>query len=119
MIKEYFISYVQTRIKNLSLEEKKRILDNAKDEWIPSIINDVFNDKTFCNKCNKYSNTSDFKETHQREYRQEYTYTDAGYGDNDRYGEVEYLVYYNECPLCQAKKQIKKVFKKVVWEGGR
>lgn len=66
-----------------------------------------------------YSLQKDFKEEVNTEIRRETTYTDAGYGDDDKIGDVEYRITYSICPLCQKKTQENKMFIRILWEKGR
>lgn len=53
-----------------------------------------------CSHCGKLTLYKDVKEVSRKEYRIETTYTDAGYGDDDRTGKVWYLNFYRVCPHC-------------------
>ena len=53
----------------------------------------------------KYVSEKKFKKEVIKEIRRETTYRDAGYGDDDMTGDVEYLIEYIVCPLCGHKKQ--------------
>ena len=53
-----------------------------------------------CPGCKKLSLYKDVKEVSRKEFRIETTYTDSGYGDDDRTGKVWYLNFYRVCPHC-------------------
>lgn len=103
----------------MSLESKEELLLKMKSIWIPSIINDIKKNYKKCPNCKKYSLKSKFKTLHQSETRIETTYTDCGYGDDDKYGEVEYMIMYEECPLCNNKTKVKKEYSRIIWEKNR
>lgn len=44
--------------------------------------------------------TSSFDIVNRKEFRIETTYTDSGYGDDDRTGKVWYYNFYRVCPHC-------------------
>jgi hypothetical protein len=119
MNKKEFIQYIKTSINNLSIEKQIEILKKIQEEYIPSTIKEILKNKIFCRSCKKYSNSSKFKIITKQESRIKTTYTDAGYGDNDMYGEVEYLVKYRICPLCGFEEEIDKTYLRTLWEKGR
>jgi len=83
----------------LPIEEKLKILNNfAKKitEEKKSILDNAF----YCGRCETYHHKSDVKTTSRHETRHELTYADAGYGDDDMYGDVTYLFVYKICPNC-------------------
>ena len=100
MNKKEFTSYIKTNINNLSIEKQIEILNKIQEEYVPYIQERILKNKILCCNCDKYSNKVKFKTITKQENRIETTYTDAGYGDNDMYGGVEYLVKYRICPLC-------------------
>lgn len=95
------------------------ILEKIQKKWTPDIINDKLKKYKLCKKCHMYSLQKDFKEEVNKEIRRETTYTDAGYGDDDKIGDVEYMITYSICPLCQKKTQEDKIFIRILWEKGR
>lgn len=58
---------------------------------------------TRCQECRKHSKTEEFETQCATETQVECTYTDAGYGDDDCYGDVTYLNTYSICPKCGHK----------------
>ena len=72
-----------------------------------------------CNHCNKYCLKKDCKRQDIREVRVETTFTDCGYGDDDKMGEVEYLVTYSICPRCGGKQQTSKLYLRTICEWNR
>ena len=69
-----------------------------------------------CPNCGKYSLIKKYKDEYEKKTNIENTYTDAGYGYNDRYGEVEYVYHYLVCPNCGDKKVIYKNYIRTIWE---
>ena len=93
----------------LPIEEKLKRLDDFKDRIIEekrSILEDAF----YCEKCKTYHYKSDVKTDSRKETRNELTYTDAGYGDDDMYGDVTYLLLIDICPNCGYEKVKKKYY---------
>lgn len=95
------------------------LLEKIQKKWIPEIINSKLKKYKLCKQCHKYSLQKDFKKEITKEIRRETTYTDAGYGDDDRIGDVEYMVTYSICPLCQKKSQEDKMFMRLLGEKRR
>lgn len=63
-----------------------------------------------CPGCKKLSLYKDVKEVSHKEFRIETTYTDSGYGDDDRTGKVWYLNFYMVCPHCNKETFKNRVF---------
>ncbi len=104
MKKKDFTDYLKNILKDLPLEKQKLILEKIRKEWLPEYINNKFINYSLCEKCGKYSLTKSFQTTSKKEIFTETTYTDAGYGDTDKIGEVEYLIHYSICPICSHEK---------------
>lgn len=94
----------------LCLEKQIELLTKIQKVWIPKLINKKLKNYTICSKCKKYSLTKNFKSIDEVETFTETTYTDAGYGDDDKIGEVTYLITYAICPKCGNKKEVKKMY---------
>lgn len=108
--------YLLNNLKGISLEDKEKLLLKIQKEWIPSILDGLKKKHTYCNYCKKYSYTSKFKKIQEIETCTEITYWDCGYGDDDRYGEVEYLVEYLKCPLCGKEKEVNRKYMRLIRE---
>lgn len=107
MTKKDFEKYLNEQFREIPLEEQERLLIKMEREWIPSILKRKLEKYTMCDSCKKYSLTKRFKTITIKNRRIETTYRDAGYGDDDMIGEVEYLYYYLVCPICGYEKNIK------------
>ena len=59
------------------------------------------------------------KTNHKKEIRSTQTFRDSGYGDDDRYGDVEYMITYSTCPICGKVEEIKKVYLRTICEQDR
>lgn len=116
MNKKEFEKYINSKLRNMSIEKQEELLRKIKDKWIPELLERKLKNYTKCNKCGKYSLTRKFKTITNTETRIETTYVDAGYGDDDRQGEIEYLVYYSVCPVCGNKKEERKNYIRLLWE---
>lgn len=130
MNKRDFKKYIEENIGNLSLERQIKELQKVQNEYIPELINArrkkkkpwVPDDKEnyiFCEKCKKYHLKHKWKAKMVIEVRRETTYTDAGYGDDDRIGDVEYMVTYKTCPRCGCTKETRKLYLKTLREWNR
>ena len=94
----------------LSLEKQIELLTKMQKVWIPKVIDKKLKNYTFCKECKKYSLTKKFESTTEVATFTETTYVDAGYGENDKIGEVTYLITYSICPNCGNKKETKKSY---------
>lgn len=115
MKKSDFVRHVKGLIKPLSPTEQINTLEKMKT-WIDEIIAEKKAKKIYCNNCNKYIPESKFQRTSEHKIRNEAIYIDSGYGDDDTYGEVEYLVKYITCPLCGNKEEVNKIYLRVISE---
>lgn len=125
MNKTEYNKNIKQQTKNLPIEEQLKIIKKEqsnienRQKWLKEIRMQILKNYTYCNKCEKYSKTKDFEMLSIKEIRQETTYTDCGYGDSDTWGNVEYVVDYQICPLCNHKKQIKKQYVRILNEFDR
>ena len=121
---EYYKS-IKQQIKGLPIEEQLNIIEKGQinienmQKWLKEIQTQLLKNYTYCNECGKYSKTKDFKILSIKEINQETIYTDCGYGDDDTWGNVEYIIEYQICPLCNHKNQIKKQYLRVLDEFDR
>ena len=113
-----FKEYVETLIKNLPMEEKEIMLNNM-STIIPSIKNEIFKGYILCPYCKKYSKEDDFKIECYDKIIKEPTYIDAGYGDDDRIGDVKYKWFDKICPICQNHIFHNKIFMEILNEYDR
>ena len=131
MNKKDFKKYIEENISGLSLERQIKELQKIQNVYLTEFINlrkkkegtwiqDKDKDKyIFCSKCQKYYLKSKWKEEYVKEVRTVTTYIDAGYGDYDREGDVEYMVVYHTCPECEYSKETKKHYIKTLREWNR
>lgn len=117
--KKDFIKYIKNCLNNEPLELQVEILNEIKNNLIPQILNEKINNHKRCEFCKKYILNSDYIRENKIETRVEITYSDAGYGDDDREGEIEYEIIYEICPICGNKKQVEKYYIRTLWEKGR
>lgn len=94
----------------LSLEKQIELLTKMQKVWIPKLIDKKLKNYTLCSECKKYSLTKKFAKSSENQTFTETTYTDAGYGDTDRVGEVTYCITSSICPNCGNKKEIKREY---------
>ena len=109
-----FEKLILESMKDLSLEDQEKLLNNIEDKWLPK-IKEKFIKKTKkhtkCFNCGKYSLTKDFKEIYEQvENKGQVVYIDSGYGDDDEFADVTYSVCFSICPICKAKKEKSRMF---------
>lgn len=102
-----------------SIQTKRDILFNIKDNLIPLLIRELTKNKNYCKPCNEYYDKDLFTKSVNTKIVTETTFTDAGYGDDDRIGEVEYLFHYLECPICKSKQEEKRTYIRTIKEWTR
>jgi len=131
MNKKDFKKYIDENISELSLDRQIKELQKIQNVYLPELINARKKkqgtwippkDKEkyiYCDKCRKYHLKSKWKEEYVKEVREVTTYIDAGYGDDDREGEVQYMVRYHTCPVCGEKIETAKHYIKTLREWNR
>lgn len=102
-----------------SIQRKRDILFNIKNELIPLLLKELIKDKVYCKKCEEYHSMDDFTPSAETKIITTTTYTDAGYGDDDRVGQVEYIIYYLECPICKEKQEKERTYIRTIKEWTR
>lgn len=128
MNKNNFKKVLNSEIANLSLNRQIELLEKIKDVWIPEMIQarkkkegtwvepDKKDQYFFCKSCQRYTLKTKCKTVFEKEVRTQSTYRDAGYGDGDLEGDVEYLVEYGVCPKCGHKQEIKSHYVRTICE---
>lgn len=103
-----FKGCMKEALKGLSLTEKIDALTNIQYKWSKDLIASLTKNTRFCNSCGSYSLNSKWKlETKSEVHKGILSYTDSGYGDNDEYSDIEYMITYKKCPVCGALKEIR------------
>lgn len=89
------VSVQEKRINDINheLKELKARQASLKDELVDSL--------QYCSKCNHYYDLEDLKLSFEESHVVECVFTDAGYGDDDRFANVKRAHTYYHCPLCQ------------------
>jgi len=131
MNKKDFKKYIEENLSGLCLERQIKELQKIQNVYLPELINakkkkqgtwisSKDKDKyILCKKCGKYYLKTKWKEEYVKEVREVTTYIDAGYGDDDRMGDVEYMVVYNTCPECGERIETAKYYIKTLREWNR
>lgn len=119
MTKKDFEKFLNENFRELPLDKQEDILIKMRREWIPSILDKRLKKYTKCLNCGKYSLTKRFKIITKIDIREEKIYSDAGYGDDDMFGQVKYLDYYTICPICGNEKKQKSEFISILSESRR
>ena len=122
MNKKDFTAYVEKELDGLTDEQKIAIFRKMEGNWIPSLLKKYQkkmgyyvepknkDEYIFCKECRRYYKKKKVKSEYVNETRTETTYTDAGYGDDDRIGDVRYFVEYKTCPRCGHRQEISKLY---------
>lgn len=94
---------IQNKDVNTELQDLERLEDcvNEISAKIEQRKHQIKKDRVCCSSCKLY-----FKPNPKKWYKQERienrtSYTDAGYGDDDRYADYKITSYYELCPKCQ------------------
>lgn len=111
-----FLNKLKINLSHIPIETQEVIINKLCKEWLPDYLKDIKKGYIYCNNCKKYFKKEEFKEITKVEKNIETTYSDAGYGDDDKYGEVEYLVYYQVCPNCKHETPVGKMYIRTLWE---
>lgn len=119
MTKKDFEFFIKQELKNKTVEEQLKELEKIKNKYLPDFIQNIKSKNTYCSSCQTWSSNRKFKQTSEIVKNIETTYTDAGYGDDDMYGEVEYLCYYKICPICNTKILQDRKYIRTLWEKTR
>lgn len=131
MNKTDFKKYIEENLSGLSLSRQIKELQKVQNVYLPELINTrkkkqgtwipkKDEDKyIFCDKCKKYHLKTKWKEEYAKEVRTVTTYRDAGYGDDDKEGDVEYSIRYHICPVCGEKVETAKYRVRVLREWNR
>ncbi len=117
MTEKDFEDFIMENLENLQLDEQERALNTIHRTWLPNMIKNfkemVDKDYIKCSKCGKYSLKEQFKtHTDVEVIKNQLVYSDCGYGDDDEFADVTYLVFYNVCPLCNGLSEINRYFVK-------
>ena len=106
MKKRDFETFIKGILKDLPLEKQEDILKKIQHKWLPDIQKKLSNriKKNYfkCSKCGRYSLKKRFDIIYDQELVKGVTvYSDAGYGDDDKFADVTYSVEYLVCPICK------------------
>lgn len=96
-----FLSALNDEIKQASWDADRNMSKQLSD-----ISRELTRGMYRCASCGKHSPKEEWKKTSRKETTTECTYTDAGYGDDDMFGEVTRLNTYRACPICGAEEKI-------------
>ncbi|MBP3255024.1 MAG: hypothetical protein J6M60_00825 [Clostridia bacterium] len=115
MNKREFMKLINESMENLSLEQQENFLNKIRDNWLPEIKEKFYNgtlkNYTKCWNCKKYSLTKDFELVNKtEEHKGVLVYSDCGYGDNDEFADVTYLIEYKKCPKCKALEEKSRMY---------
>ena len=115
MTKREFQKIINENLEGLSLEKQKELLHKMEYKWLPEITGKLdrklSNNYVYCSNCKKYALKKDLKLLFKEvEFKDQVVFIDAGYGDNDEFADVTYLVNYYTCPYCKADIEKSKMY---------
>lgn len=116
--KKDFFEFLDKELKNVTLKEQLNFLNDI-SKWSREYDENSKKDFTYCSNCKNYLKTKYFKIEHDIHTTVETTYVDAGYGDDDLIGEVEYEYIYTICPKCGYKHVKDRYYRRTLWEKRR
>lgn len=121
MLKKDLFDFLDKSLEGLSVEQKEKTINRiVSKNYLQEYRKKITKGMKRCPLCDKYYSSKLKLETDfRKEIREECTYRDAGYGDDDRYGTVEYIVKYNKCPKCKKFFEVKKYMNKILSEKDR
>lgn len=131
MNKKDFTSYIISQIEGLSLERQIEELQKVQNVYLSELIlkrkkqlgtwvpPEKAKDYVLCKQCQKYYPKKGCEEQHIHEVRIETTLRDCMYGEDDKLGELEYLVIYSICPRCGEKQETSKWYLRTICEWNR
>ena len=100
-------------LKNKNVNTAKNQLSKLKSN-ISKIYDELTKGYKFCGCCCKFSLPEKWvRSQEEKEIKNVCVYSDCGYGDDDRYADITYLIDYEICPLCKGKEM------KYKWEISR
>ena len=109
MNKKEFVKLLNEVTKNSSIDSQIELLEKIHNVWMPEIIDKETNNYSLCPNCKRYIQKNEYiSETKRIVSKNECIYRDAGYGEDDEYADVTYLVCYKRCPKCKRKEIISK-----------
>ena len=110
------LAYLSTKQKLEKIEKMYPMFTEVLDE----LKEDVKKGQIYCPECKQYYPEKNFSIEHDIHSVEQATYIDAGYGDDDRWGEVEYAFTYLVCPKnCNHKIEKERTYIRTLWEKGK
>ncbi len=119
MTKKEFENYIYQQMHFFTIDEQVKLLEKIKNEWIPDLINKKTKNYSKCPICKKYALKKRFKKRSFYVVKEDVlVFSDAGYGDDDEYADVKYLVTYATCPLCGKETEVSSQYiEKIIKKG--
>lgn len=94
---------VKTIFTDVPIEIQEKLIKKIQYEWLPSYLEEIKQGQMYCYHCKRYfEDRKEIKVT--AKIRKSIV---SCYGDDDRYEEVEELVYYKTCPYCKGEVEYK------------
>ena len=113
-------SYLKNIFKNIISKNDKIKLINSLDKWLEHESDILEDGCLYCSKCKKwYDKKESINKIKTMLSKNVLTFSDAGYGDDDRYGDVTYLIYYHKCPYCHEETEDRRITLKIENEKSR
>lgn len=106
MNKKEFESYLRQVLAELPIEKQEEILLKMKNKWIPDFINKRFKNYSYRSKCRRYFLKSKYIKVEKKNIKTLKTFIDGGYGDDDKWEDMEFLCTYMVCPVCGNQEEV-------------
>lgn len=94
--------FIITQVAGCDYDEKLKILERI-SMAVKSVQDDIFENIEYCDCCKKRFNKTECETCMETRTEVEKTYSDAGYGDDDLFGDVTADYYYYICPHCHGR----------------
>ena len=105
MTRDTFFNFLDTSLRELSLEEKTDICQKIREDWIKDYTSMLLQGEKYCEHCKKYYKKSQFKYIEETEL-----FLDNYEGEL----EAEGIFVYSYCPKCNNKTREYEVSRKII-----
>lgn len=110
MTKKELFDFLDKSLKGLPVEQKEKTIDRIiYNRYLQQYKKKITKGMKRCPLCGKYFPINAKVDVKIKEEKEEFTYTDGGYGDDDRTVTYDVLVEYHRCPRCKRFFKYKKM----------
>lgn len=103
-LKEELKSVLDKHLNGELFSKQLDVLCDIEDTFFEDYRKEKLKNLEYCDKCHEYYAKNQWKEIQRKETHNECTFTDAGYGDDNLFGDVTALYIYKICPMCKKEK---------------